>query len=241
MPMGATSEKARQVRAMFARIVGRYDLLNTLMSWGLDRHWRREAIRAAGVDGAQVLDLATGTGELAFEALRQGAGRVVGVDFTREMLTLAVAKARKHRFVVGPDWVIGDALNLPFADASFDVVVNGFVLRNLADLGAAFREMYRVLRPGGIAVCLDALEPDLGPLMPLYRLYFHWLVPFFGGLISGDPAAYAYLPRSVKMFPRAPELLNLMTAAGFIRTEFRPLTLGLVAICSGRRPPVVSP
>ncbi len=234
--MTASLEKARRVRAMFGRIVARYDLLNTLMSWGLDRRWRRSAVRVAGVRGARVLDLATGTGELAFEALRQGAARVVGVDFTPEMLQLAAAKAEKYRFAVAPEWVIGDALSLPFADGSFDAVVNGFLLRNLADLEGAFREMYRVLRPGGIAVSLDAVEPHLGPLMPLYRFYFYRLVPLVGGLISGDPAAYAYLPQSIKAIPQGPDLLELMAAAGFTETRFRPLTLGLVAIYSGRRP-----
>lgn len=234
--MTANLEKARRVRTMFARIVAHYDLLNTLMSWGLDRHWRRATVRAAGVGGARVLDLATGTGELAFEALRQDAAQVIGVDFTPEMLKLAATKAQKHRFALTPEWVIGDALRLPFADGSFDVVVNGFLLRNLADLEAAFREMYRVLRPGGIAVCLDAVEPKLGPLMPLYRLYFYRLVPLVGGLISGNPAAYAYLPQSIKAIPQGPELLKIMAAAGFAETRFRPLTLGLVVIYSGRRP-----
>ena len=185
--MDRTWEKARQVRGMFARIVRRYDLLNTLMSWGLDRRWRRFAVRAAGVNGLRVLDLATGTGELAFEAIRQGAGRVIGVDFTAEMLGVAAAKAARRRLKPAPDWVVGDALALPFADASFDVVVNGFLLRNLADLELAFREMYRVLRPGGTAVCLDAVEPELGPLMPLYRLYFHRLVPLLAGSSPATP------------------------------------------------------
>ncbi len=222
---------ANVVRAMFGRIVPRYDLLNRLMSAGLDGRWRRLAAAAVKPEGAAVLDLGTGTGDLALELARQGATRVVGADFTPEMLAVAARKAGAG----GIEWVQADALRLPFLDASFDAVTNGFVLRNLADLQAAFAEMARVLKPGGRLACLDMTQPPAGPFGAAYRVYFSRLLPPLAGAISGDRAAYRYLPQSLEGFPDARRMADLLRDAGLVDVNVRLLGGGVVALHAARK------
>jgi demethylmenaquinone methyltransferase/2-methoxy-6-polyprenyl-1,4-benzoquinol methylase len=217
---------------MFGRIVPRYDLLNRLMSLGMDASWRRLAASSARPDGAVVLDAGTGTGDLALELRRQGALRVVGVDFTSRMLAVANRKARTG----GIEWTLADAQHLPFPDASFDAVTSAFLLRNLADLPAGLAEMGRVLRPGGRLACLDMTQPPGGPFGAAYRLYFNHIVPPLAGSISGDRAAYRYLPHSLEGFPNAERLARMLSEADLVEVRTSLLGGGVVALHTGRKP-----
>ncbi|MGH7931688.1 MAG: ubiquinone/menaquinone biosynthesis methyltransferase, partial [Candidatus Binataceae bacterium] len=197
----APEAKPRRIRSMFAAIVPRYDTVNSLMTLGLDRRWRRDTVAIARAHGGLALDIATGTGELAFELTRQGARAVVGVDFCSEMLTAAV----KKRAGAGVDsgkvtFLAGDAMALPFADATFDCIVNGFMLRNVADLGATFAELCRVLKPGGRLACLD-LTPPRGPMRGFFALYIATFVPLLGIMVAGNYGAYRYLFQSLSLHP----------------------------------------
>ncbi|MHB1134403.1 MAG: class I SAM-dependent methyltransferase [Chloroflexota bacterium] len=222
--------KRRYVRGMFGRIAARYDLMNTLMTLGRDRAWRRWTVAAAGAaPGKRALDVATGTGELALGLARAGC-QTVGLDYVEEMLAGAAPKSAALPAGRRPFYLAGDALALPFADGTFDCLTTGFALRNVVSIPAALAEMARVLRPGGKLACLE-LTPARGRLFPrFFALYFGRLVPLVGGLIAGDRAAYAYLPASLQGFPTAEALADLMRQAGFARVTHRRLMLGTVAL-----------
>ncbi|MCX7623237.1 MAG: bifunctional demethylmenaquinone methyltransferase/2-methoxy-6-polyprenyl-1,4-benzoquinol methylase UbiE [Thermomicrobium sp.] len=218
-----------EIRRMFDRIARRYDLMNRLMSLGRDVVWRRVAAQAALEHApAVVLDIATGTGDLAFELVAQGARRVLALDFSRAMLRIASRKRAALR-AWNVAFLCGDAMRLPFRDASVDACTIGFGLRNLPDYEAAIREFARVLRPGGRLVILET-TPFTGPLAPFFRLYFDRLVPWIGGLVSGDRQAYSYLPRSTAAFPSAAELAALLRSAGFADVRYRTMMGGTVAL-----------
>lgn len=242
MPDTATTERQStpgalrrpaEIESMFDRIVGRYDTMNRLMTAGMDGRWRRAAARVAiGAGAERVLDLATGTGDLAIELVRQGAPVVIGVDFSGDMLGAAEAKLRA-RGVRRVSLARGDAMRLPMVSESFDAVTVAFGLRNMPDYAAAVVEMARVLRPGGRVVILE-MTPLRRPLLNrLFGLYFEKIVPLVGGLISGDLEAYRYLPRSVRAFPPAGELAGMMRAAGLRDVRFRRFALGTVALHVG--------
>ncbi|HXF98967.1 MAG TPA: class I SAM-dependent methyltransferase [Gaiellaceae bacterium] len=209
------------VRRMFDRIAPVYDAMNRLMTAGLDRRWRRLAAREAVWPGDRVLDACCGTGDLALEAERRG-GRVVGLDLSQRMLERAKRKSGTI------EWVQGDVLALPFADASFDAVTVGFGVRNLADLDAGLRELRRVLRPGGRLAVLEITRPR-GLLRPFFRLWFDALVPLAGRLLPGGEA-YAYLPASVRRFPGPDDLSRLLERAGLRDVRYRLLGGGIVAL-----------
>lgn len=225
----AASDHGVRVRRMFARIVPRYDVMNRLMTAGLDGKWRRRTAALAHPAQAMVLDLATGTGDLAVELVGLGARRVVGADFCGPMLD-AAARKMAERHIRGVQLVLADALDLPFADATFDAVTSAFLLRNVADLPRCLREMRRVLRPGGRAVALD-LTPQQRHLLALApRMYLRHIVPRIGRLVTGDGSAYRYLPASVEPFPAAEDLAELILKAGFDDVGYRRLGFGTVAI-----------
>jgi demethylmenaquinone methyltransferase/2-methoxy-6-polyprenyl-1,4-benzoquinol methylase len=235
-------EKAAWVQAMFGRIAGHYDLMNGLMTFGRDQAWRRYTVSQLGLgqpgDGAVgerlVLDVATGTGDLALEVVRQvPGGRVVGLDFVPQMLVLAQAKSQP---VAGRlSLAAGDALCLPFEDGVFDGVVTGFALRNVTDIGAAFGEMARVTRPGGRVACLEISRPRLPVFRRLFHWYFYRLVPLLGGWISGQRAAYTYLPHSLTGFASPDEIADIMRGRGWHDVQYRRLMLGTVAVHVGTR------
>lgn len=226
------------VRTMFDRIVPRYDLMNHIMTFGMDIPWRDLlARRAASVDGrasAHVLDVATGTGDVAFAIRKAGAAQVTGLDFSPEMIAAATGKLAKSD-ADGISFVEGDAMALPFADGSFDASTVSFGLRNMPDYGAAVAEMSRVLRPGGRFLCLE-MTPIRNPVLKVpFQAYFEHVVPLVGGLLSGDRAAYTYLPQSVAAFPPAPELARIMREAGLADVHWIGLGFGTVALHIGTK------
>jgi demethylmenaquinone methyltransferase/2-methoxy-6-polyprenyl-1,4-benzoquinol methylase len=213
------------VRTMFDRIAPVYDLMNRFMTAGLDGRWRGLAASLAVRPGDRVLDAACGTGDLAVADLRAGAGRVTGLDFSERMLDRARRKAPAI------EWVQGDMLALPFADGAFDAATVGFGARNVGDLSLALRELRRVLRPGGRVAILEITQPR-GLLRPFFGLWFDRVVPLLGKVLPGG-RAYTYLPASVKRFPTAERLVEVLTEAGFAQVEFRLLAGSIVAVHVG--------
>ncbi|MBM4109186.1 MAG: bifunctional demethylmenaquinone methyltransferase/2-methoxy-6-polyprenyl-1,4-benzoquinol methylase UbiE [Phycisphaerae bacterium] len=230
----ARADKPERVRRMFAAIAPSYDLNNRLHSLWRDQAWRRFAVRAADVrPGDRVLDVACGTGDLAEVFAAGPAAEVVGLDFTPQMLDVARARRNRlnHARARKLAYVEGDALALPFPDASFDVVSIAFGLRNVADPARALAEFARVLRPHGRLVILEFGQPSTPPLSWLYRFYSGWLMPRTASLIAGDRSgAYRYLPRSVATFLGPGELTELLAGSGFADPTLRRLTLG-VCLC----------
>jgi demethylmenaquinone methyltransferase/2-methoxy-6-polyprenyl-1,4-benzoquinol methylase len=217
-----------QVRAMFDRIAGPYDLMNSVMTAGLHHRWRQRAADLARVGpGARALDVATGTGDLAIELASRGA-EVVGSDFSPGMLEVARRKAP------GLTWEQGNALALPYPDASFDAATVGFGARNFSDLGQGLREMARVVRPGGRVVVLEITTPQRPPLSTFFSLWFDRVVPLLGKLTS-EPDAYTYLPSSVKRFPGPEALAGELAAAGLTDVRWILTAGGIIALHAGTR------
>jgi demethylmenaquinone methyltransferase / 2-methoxy-6-polyprenyl-1,4-benzoquinol methylase len=209
---------------MFDRIAPVYDLMNRVMTAGLDLRWRRITAESVVRRGDRVLDACCGTGDLAAAASRAG-GMVTGLDFSPRMLE------RARRKLPSATWVEGDLLALPFADGSFDVATVGFGVRNVADLEGSLAELRRVLAPGGRVAVLEITQPR-GVLAPFYRVWFDRIVPLLGKLLKGG-AAYTYLPASVRRFPGPDELAALLRAAGFGGVEYRTFAGGIVALHTG--------
>jgi demethylmenaquinone methyltransferase / 2-methoxy-6-polyprenyl-1,4-benzoquinol methylase len=215
---------ANEVRTMFDRIAPVYDVMNRVMTAGLDLRWRRLTAQAVVRPGDRVLDACCGTGDLAVAAVKAG-GTVTGLDFSPRMLERARRKAPSV------EWVEGDLLSLPFQDGSFEAATVGFGVRNVADLPGALAELRRVLVAGGRLGILEITQPR-GPLAPFYRLWFDRVVPLLGKLLKGG-AAYSYLPASVRRFPGPDELAALLRDAGFAGVEWRSFAGGIVALHTG--------
>jgi demethylmenaquinone methyltransferase/2-methoxy-6-polyprenyl-1,4-benzoquinol methylase len=228
-------DKARYVAEMFTRIAGHYDLMNGLMTFGMHHAWRRAAARETiPIPEGPALDLATGTADLAFELREVHPHRdVVGADFSRGMLAVAQEKMRHSETARRMHLAAADALALPFKDRSFACVTSAFLLRNLADLRQGLAEMKRVTRPGGRVVALEITQVTLPGFAPLFRFYFHRIVPAIGRLVARDREAYTYLPQSVDRFLSPPELAKAMEAVGLRAVKYRRLGLGSVAIHTG--------
>ncbi|HMC62418.1 MAG TPA: bifunctional demethylmenaquinone methyltransferase/2-methoxy-6-polyprenyl-1,4-benzoquinol methylase UbiE [Candidatus Solibacter sp.] len=242
-PQGARGEReaASWVRAMFGRIAPRYDLANHLLSFNIDRRWRAHTVNRVRPilerPGARVLDICCGTGDLVL-ALEKGAGGgrasgVLGSDFCHPMLIAAAAKIARRRANVR--LFESDALHMPLADRSLDLLTVAFGFRNLANYDAGLREIYRVLRPGGMAAILEFSQPPNAAFAAIYNFYSRRLLPRIGGLLTGTSDAYNYLPESVRKFPSAPELAEGMRRVGFKQVRFERLTGGIVALHLGER------
>jgi demethylmenaquinone methyltransferase/2-methoxy-6-polyprenyl-1,4-benzoquinol methylase len=223
-----------EVREMFASIAPRYDTANEILSLGIHRGWRRAAVRISGARaGQRVLDCATGTGDLALEFKRAvgPSGEVIGTDFCAEMLRSAPAKAARAGLEVR--FAVADALQLPYADGRFDVASIAFGIRNVDDPVRCLREMARVVKPGGCVIVLEFGQPK-GPFGALFRAYSRGVMPVVGGLLTGNRAAYEYLPRTAAAFPAGLKFLDLMRQAGvFANSEAHPLTFATVFVYRG--------
>jgi demethylmenaquinone methyltransferase/2-methoxy-6-polyprenyl-1,4-benzoquinol methylase len=217
---------------MFANIAPRYDLLNHILSANIDIRWRRRAVRRLKPllpKDARVLDVGCGTGDLSVALFDNTAAEVTGIDFCGPMLKLAKSKAPQLQFIEG------DALRLPFAEASFDGLTIGFALRNLSNVERGLRELLRVLKPNGHVAILEFSQP-VNPVFASLVTFYNWrLLPWIGGLVSGSRGAYEYLPDSISKFPNQEKLAELMRAAGFVEVRFENLSGGVAALHIGRR------
>ena len=230
----AQSEKQEYVRSLFDGIARRYDFLNHFLSFGFDILWRRRSVQLlAHYRPKTILDLATGTADLAIEAATTLNATVVGIDISDEMLTIGKEKVHGRGLAHRVTLRRGRAEALDFESDSFDAATVAFGVRNFSNVGQGLREMHRVLRPGGVALVLEFSKPRVFPFNTLYGFYFRRILPFIGGLVSQSRASYEYLPNSVHQFPDGSEFLNILQSAGFTRTESHPLTMGIATIYLG--------
>lgn len=232
-------DKATYVQETFNAIAKRYDLMNTLMSFGLDKGWRRKAVRTVEASaGMRILDVCCGTGQLSMELAETVgvSGKVTGLDFSENMLERAKDNISQSSFEPIIQLLQGDAMNLPFEENTFDGATVGWGLRNLPDLEQGIREMIRVVKPGAMVVSLDMAKPTLPVFKQGYWIYFEKLVPWMGKIWAGKAKAYQYLHDSALEFPAQQELTRIFERCGLIETRYQNLLGGVVAIVSGRKP-----
>lgn len=232
---GDPADKSRQVREMFDSIAPAYDFMNRAMTMGIDKLWRRRAVKLLrDCQHDDLLDIATGTGDLAIRLARElDPIAVTGVDLSEGMIEIGRAKVEKEGLSDVVTLGIGDCLLLPFTDASFDAVTCAYGVRNFADLEAGYREMHRVLRPGGKVVILELSTPTSTVVRPLYNIYTRHVIPTVGRLVSKDVRAYSYLPESIAAVPQGSDMTAIMLRAGFSTARAIPLTFGVCTIYEG--------
>jgi demethylmenaquinone methyltransferase / 2-methoxy-6-polyprenyl-1,4-benzoquinol methylase len=227
-------KKSEQVAGMFNSIAGKYDFLNHFLSLNTDRFWRKKTIQLLRNTAPEIiLDLATGTGDLAIASLRLHPQKIVGIDISGNMLQIGQRKASKIKDGPRIEFVLAEAENIPYGDDTFHAVMSGFGVRNFSDLQKGLREAFRVLKPGGQLVILEFSKPSSFIAGNLYRFYFSKILPFLGGWISGDRYAYVYLPQSVDIFPEGKEFLEILENTGFNGCSMKRLTFGIASIYSG--------
>lgn len=230
----APGGKKQQVAQMFDSISGRYDQLNHLLSLGIDRIWRKKAIRLLNdFKPATILDVATGTADFAIEAGNIKDAVITGVDISEGMLEAGRKKIARLRLQDRISLQTGDSENLPFQDNNFDATIVAFGVRNFENLDKGLREIWRVLKPGGVFVILEISEPHQFPFKQLFNIYFHHILPTAGRIISKDHRAYSYLPESVSAFPRGAAFTDKMDSVGFKKCTWKPLTFGTCAMYTG--------
>jgi len=230
------TSKKEQIAAMFNSISGKYDFLNHFLSLGIDILWRKRAVRLLTKYQPQlILDIATGTGDFAIEALSLKPKKIIGVDISEGMLSVGREKLIKKNLTDKIELISGDSEVLPFEDNFFDAVIVSFGVRNFENLEKGLSDMLRVLKPGGKVVILEFSKPKSFPFKQLYKFYFQWILPKIGKLISKNHAAYTYLPDSVEAFPDGDDFLNILDKIGFQKNQCTPLTLGISSIYFGSK------
>lgn len=226
--------KKQQVVKMFNRISGKYDFLNHFLSLGIDMVWRKKAIRLLrSSEPKQILDVATGTGDFAIEAMSLNPQRVIGVDISEGMLAVGRGKIRARKLEQVVELQLGDSENLPFEDNLFDAVIVAFGVRNFENLEQGLSEMLRVTKPGGQIMILEFSRPSKFPMKQLYKVYFTTILPWIGRSISRDQEAYRYLPESVKAFPDGISFLKILSGLGYKTPQCKPLTFGISSLYWG--------
>ena len=232
----STAGKREQIATMFDNVSANYDFLNHFLSAGIDFYWRKQAVKILKADAPKtILDIATGTGDFAIEALSLKPEKIIGVDISEGMLAVGREKIKK----LGQESIItlqtGDSQALAFADNSFDAVMASFGVRNFENLLAGLTDMCRVLKTGGTCVVVEFSKPKSFPFKQFYNFYFRYILPTIGRLVSKDASAYTYLPESVQAFPDGQDFLNIYEAAGFRQTRCITLTFGICSIYVGKK------
>jgi demethylmenaquinone methyltransferase/2-methoxy-6-polyprenyl-1,4-benzoquinol methylase len=231
-----SKSKKEQVANMFNAISPQYDFLNHLLSGGIDIIWRKKAIKLLQNKGIKtILDIATGTGDFAIEALKINPEKIVGVDISEGMLSFGQEKIKKMGLEKTIQLQKGDSEKLPFSDNSFDAVIVSFGVRNFENLQKGLTDMFRVTKPGGYCLILEFSNPRKFPMKQLYTFYSKYCLPFLGKMISKDPSAYTYLPESVKAFPDGPEFIQIFKSVGYSETNWIPMTGGICSIYIGQK------
>ena len=231
-----SKSKKEQVANMFNTISPQYDFLNHLLSGGIDIIWRKKAIKLLQNKGIKtMLDIATGTGDFAIEALKINPEKIVGVDISEGMLSFGQEKIKKMGLEKTIQLQKGDSEKLPFSDNSFDAVIVSFGVRNFENLQKGLTDMFRVTKPGGYCLILEFSNPRKFPMKQLYTFYSKYCLPFLGKMISKDPSAYTYLPESVKAFPDGPEFIQIFKSVGYSETNWIPMTAGICSIYIGQK------
>ena len=236
VPYNEETSKKEQVARMFNNISHRYDFLNHFLSLGIDKLWRKQAINLLRSRGPKlILDVATGTGDFAIQALSLNPDKVIGVDISTGMLDMGRVKIRDQKLESKIELLEGDSENLPFEENKFDAITVAFGVRNFENLELGLREIRRVLKPGGMLVVLEFSKPRAFPFKQLYNFYFKSILPGVGRMVSADKAAYTYLPASVEAFPDGNDFIQVLQRVGFNETQCRTLTFGISSIYTGTK------
>lgn len=227
----SNKNKKQQVEQMFDNIAPRYDFLNHFLSLGIDKLWRKRAVKILrSYNPKSILDVATGTGDFAIASARLNVDRIVGFDLSEQMIRVGEQKVKKLELDKLISFQKGDSENMPFEDQSFDAITVAFGIRNFENLQKGLDEFHRVLKPRGVAIILEFSKPKYFPFKQLYRFYFFHILPFIGGIVSKDSSAYAYLPESVMAFPDDQKMLDILSKTGFQHVSQKRLTLGIATI-----------
>ena len=236
VPYKESLSKKDQVAKMFNNISRRYDFLNQLLSLGIDKMWRKKAIGVLKpLKPRTILDVATGTGEFALEALQLKPDKVVGIDIAEGMLEIGRRKILARNAAATIELMLGDSENIPFTENKFDAVTVAFGVRNFENLKRGLSEILRVLKPGGMVVVLEFSKPSKFPFKQVYNFYFRFILPKIGSIVSNDKAAYTYLPKSVEAFPDGEDFLHILHDVGFKNTKCSSLTFGISSIYIGTK------
>jgi demethylmenaquinone methyltransferase / 2-methoxy-6-polyprenyl-1,4-benzoquinol methylase len=230
------NSKKEQVAAMFNNIAKRYDFLNHFLSLGIDNIWRKKTIdKLKDISPEYILDVATGTADLAIEAFRLNPRKIIGIDISLQMLKIGELKIRNKKLECVIDLQKGDSENIAFPDNTFDAVTVAFGVRNFENIDKGLSEIYRVTKPNGRLVVLEFSKPDKFPVKQVYSFYFKRLLPFIGKIISKDKSAYTYLPESVMLFPEKLDFLNKLEIIGFRQCSYQSLSFGIACIYVGNK------